>query len=343
MALATVQPTSCEGIDMSTGEANVWEPRKFIQVSADSKSVEELLIATASQTVFTLQTFRYTPGTGALTIHKNGLILNKDVDWTESTDSTFTLTNAAALDDELVAVGLTAIEGTVLIQGTFSGPDPTLVDATAAIRAGAVDPITEPHIAIGPTKIQAKANGTTAAALQINTDGGTVQIGDEDTNVFIGGVATGGSSNVVLRNASIQDANTNELLISTTPAEGGIKINNQETGGGLERVLTESDLTPKGQEDGNVNITLDVSFVGKFTELSNASTRVLTLNNSTIVGLSIDDEMTFWSPGTTASQVTISTPQTPVVLEYPAGDVSPKTKFVLRYVAVNTFLYIGPQ
>ncbi len=103
---------------MSDGEANVWQPRTLIEISGDTKSVEERITAIANQALFTLKDFAYVVGTGALELHKNGLLLRKNIDWIEQTGTTFSLLIAAAAGDQLVATGHVAITGTVDVRDT---------------------------------------------------------------------------------------------------------------------------------------------------------------------------------------------------------------------------------
>lgn len=100
------------------GEANVWQPKTLLEVSANTKSVEEKFTATASQTIFTLTEFTYTLSTGALKVYKNGLFLAKGVDWQEQTTETFSLVVPAAVGDKIVAVGATSITGVVDVRDT---------------------------------------------------------------------------------------------------------------------------------------------------------------------------------------------------------------------------------
>ena len=97
------------------GEANIWQPRTVSQLSADTKAAEERLVAIAGQFLFTLQDFTYVPGTGSLTVHKNGHLLSKGVDWAEQTESTFSVTKACTVGDVVVASGLTAVTGEVCV------------------------------------------------------------------------------------------------------------------------------------------------------------------------------------------------------------------------------------
>ena len=100
------------------GEANIWNPRALLAISGDTKSVEERLTATANQTLFTLTDFVYVVGTGALEVHKNGLLLTKNVDWVEQTDTTFSLLIPATAGDQIIATGHVAITGDVDVRDT---------------------------------------------------------------------------------------------------------------------------------------------------------------------------------------------------------------------------------
>lgn len=101
-----------------SGEANIWNPRTLIEVSADTKAVEERLTASAGQTLFTLQTFAYSLDTGALEVHKNGLLLTKGVDWVEGTTTTFSLVTAQLAGDQIVATGHIGITADVDVRDT---------------------------------------------------------------------------------------------------------------------------------------------------------------------------------------------------------------------------------
>lgn len=100
------------------GEANIWNPRTLVEISADTKSVEEKLTAIATQTLFTLTEFIYVVGTGALEVHKNGLLLTKGTDWVEQTGTTFSLTSPATAGDIVVASGHVGITGAVDVRDT---------------------------------------------------------------------------------------------------------------------------------------------------------------------------------------------------------------------------------
>tara|TARA_R110000803_G_scaffold210114_1_gene281089 strand:+ start:587 stop:2740 length:2154 start_codon:yes stop_codon:yes gene_type:complete len=100
------------------GEANIWNPRTLVAISADTKSVEEKITAAAAQTLFTITDFIYVVGTGALEIHKNGLLLTKGTDWVEQTGTTFALVAPATAGDIVVASGHVGITGAVDVRDT---------------------------------------------------------------------------------------------------------------------------------------------------------------------------------------------------------------------------------
>jgi hypothetical protein len=99
-------------------EANIWQPRTVLQLSADTKRIEERLTATTGQSLFTITTFAYVLNTGALEIHKNGLLLTKGIDWVEGTTTTFSLTVGATAGDQIVATGYVGITADVDVRDT---------------------------------------------------------------------------------------------------------------------------------------------------------------------------------------------------------------------------------
>lgn len=98
---------------MPHGEASIWEPRSLLEISANTKSVEERQTAIANQTLFTLVSFAYVVGTGALEVYRNGIHLTKGTDWVEQTGTTFTITVPSVAGDQIVAVAHVGITGDV--------------------------------------------------------------------------------------------------------------------------------------------------------------------------------------------------------------------------------------
>lgn len=86
--------------------ANTWAPQDSIPVvTTDSSVISESFTATAGQLVFYLTQFTYVVGTGSLLIFKNGLALRPGTDFTETSDSKFTLASSATAGDVILAVG----------------------------------------------------------------------------------------------------------------------------------------------------------------------------------------------------------------------------------------------
>jgi len=114
---------------MANGEASIWNPRTLLQLSSDTKRIEEKLTAIAGQTLFTLKDFAYVVDTGSLAIYlltkadmalgvKGGRLLKEGVDWAEGTASTFSLVIAALAGDQITAVGYVAITANVDVRDT---------------------------------------------------------------------------------------------------------------------------------------------------------------------------------------------------------------------------------
>ena len=104
-------------------EANIWQPRTVLATSSDSKRIEEGMTAAASQTLFTITTFAYALGTGALEIFKENpsgdkVYLEEGVDWVEGTTTTFSLVIPALAGERIVAVGFVGITADIDVRDT---------------------------------------------------------------------------------------------------------------------------------------------------------------------------------------------------------------------------------
>ena len=108
-------------------------------------------------------------------------------------------------------VGLPSWEGIEInALNITAGTNPIIPGVQAAMILGTDDPANEQHLAFGETTIQSKADGGTAGTLNLNTLGGTVNLG--------------------------------QTVQTVSAAAGGLRVDNQLTGTGPERVLTTSDL-----------------------------------------------------------------------------------------------------
>ncbi len=116
------------------------------------------------------------PGGSYLTISNSGLDVHRQGPLTINTRSP--AQGSLWIDNQATGTGLERVLTTsdIGVSNNFPGPNPTLANAVAAITIGSTDPNTDPHIAAGPDEIQAKANGTTAADLKLQPDGGNLEI-----------------------------------------------------------------------------------------------------------------------------------------------------------------------
>lgn len=95
------------------GNASVWAPATSI--SGNTLSATDRIIASSGQTDFDLTTFIYAMNTGALEVHKNGLLLYKDLDWVELTPTSFRLLVPASSGDKLIATGHVGITSVIAV------------------------------------------------------------------------------------------------------------------------------------------------------------------------------------------------------------------------------------
>lgn len=89
---------------MTASNANIWTgPTGTLPVvNAQGQLYEEIQVATAGQTVFTLATFAYTPGTRSIFVVKNGLELRRAIAYTETDTTHVTLAAGATVGDVII-------------------------------------------------------------------------------------------------------------------------------------------------------------------------------------------------------------------------------------------------
>jgi len=106
-------------------DATVWEGQStnIPVVNTDGNIMEEWQTATASQTVFNLVSFEYTPGTNSLFVFKSGLLLHRDVDYTETDENTVTLTTGVPVNTQLtfLAIAIAQAEAPLFEHGVPAG------------------------------------------------------------------------------------------------------------------------------------------------------------------------------------------------------------------------------
>jgi len=87
-------------------DVSVWNPRDSVtEVNNFSSVVRETFTAAAGQQLFPLTAFAYIPGTNSLLVYKNGILLINGVDYNDTSNTSFTLTVGATLNDVIMAVG----------------------------------------------------------------------------------------------------------------------------------------------------------------------------------------------------------------------------------------------
>ena len=84
---------------------NIWTPGSAI--SAEGSLKTQAFIAAAGQAVFLLTNFQYVPGVGSLYVYVSGLHQRVNVDFTETSASSFTLASGVPVNTVVVAVGFT--------------------------------------------------------------------------------------------------------------------------------------------------------------------------------------------------------------------------------------------
>ena len=207
----------------------------------------------------------------------------------------------------------------------FPGDDPTLIDEIAALISGSSFPATEQHIAIGDKLIQSKANGSTKGLLKVNTLGGEVSIG----SALIGDKVTIGIP--VLQSASLDD-----VLITTSPALGGILIDQTVSATAPERALTASDKFAIPASNSNNAITAATSDIGKDTACT-GGTVVVTISSAT--GWLPGDEA--WFTNDTVSGTLDFAASGGITLDF-NRTVPPEKTGALKFISGTTFKYMGP-
>jgi hypothetical protein len=89
------------------------------QVNVNGTLVPQQFTATAGQTVFTLTSFTYTPGTNSLLVFINGQRQILTRDFLETSSTSFTLVEAVTAGDYVDVIGFPQITLTAVPQGSI--------------------------------------------------------------------------------------------------------------------------------------------------------------------------------------------------------------------------------
>lgn len=170
----------------------------------------------------------------------------------------------------------------------FNGVNPDLVDADAAITIGGVDPEVNQHIAIGPTAIQSKSDGTSIGSMTINTLGGDVLIGD-NLNSGQPTVQLFNGNNLILAGATIDVGESGDVVNlgdDSTVNIGSLTLNGSTFAflrGGSIRIGEHSrDISKSG---------IDVNATG-VTQFNNIGEAVCITQTAANGGLTVNNQMT---------------------------------------------------
>lgn len=106
-------------------DASIWEgsAEDIPVVNADGNIFEEVQVATAGKTVFTLTSFEYTPGSNSIFVWKNGVMLRRVTDYTETSSTIVTMLAAAALNDKytFISIAFNQLLAPLVFNGQPSG------------------------------------------------------------------------------------------------------------------------------------------------------------------------------------------------------------------------------
>lgn len=120
-------------------DPTVWQgPTENVPVvNANGNVFEEVQVAAAAQTLFTLTSFEYTPGSNSIFVWKNGEMLRRVVDYVETSSTEVTATAPAALNDEFVfvSIAINQLIAPVVFNGIPSGG----TDGQLLTKVGASD------------------------------------------------------------------------------------------------------------------------------------------------------------------------------------------------------------
>lgn len=168
-------------------DATVWEGQStnIPVVNTDGNIMEEWQTATANQTVFNLVSFEYTPGTNSLFVFKSGLILHRDVDYTETDKNTVTLTTGVPVNTQLtfLAIAIAQAEAPLFEHGVPAGGTTGQYLAKATGSDYDVEWISPPAT---PASLQDGPRASVASAATVNL----VALEDTTRNILITGTTT---------------------------------------------------------------------------------------------------------------------------------------------------------
>ncbi len=139
---------------------NIWAPGTA--VNANSSVQTQAFIATAGQTLFTLTEFSYERETGSLYVYVSGLFQRIGSDFTETSQTSFTLTAGVEEGTIVAAVAFTEVTGgyefVVEAEAAAAAAAQSVIDAAAQVT------LAEAQVTIATTQAGNAATSASAAA-----------------------------------------------------------------------------------------------------------------------------------------------------------------------------------
>jgi hypothetical protein len=136
-------------------DASIWQPGSDVPlVNSENSAVFQAFVATAAQTVFALTEFTYSLGTNSLQVFVNGVAQIPVRDFTETSSTSFTLTFAADVNDDVVAWGLVGSTNT----------DAAAISATNAAASAAAASVSAASALASEVSATASESSATSSA-----------------------------------------------------------------------------------------------------------------------------------------------------------------------------------
>lgn len=212
---------------MSGSQADFWQgPTGTLPVvNANGNIFEEVQVATAAQTLFTLASFTYTVGQKSIWVFRRpvatdigGEMLRRAVDYTETSSSSITLTSPAALGDTLIfiAFGVNQLIAPVVNNGLPQG------GATGAVlqkvSGSDYDAVWNPQSSVTTLLDAARSNVASASTINLVALQGTTRNINITGNIQIDGFQVTNGEVWAVRFSGILTLNNNANIVTQTGA-----------------------------------------------------------------------------------------------------------------------------
>lgn len=145
--------------------ASIWNPGTTpLNVDAESSNLSQVFTLSAGQTLLTLSSFSYTPGSGSIAVYRNGQKLILGTDFLESSGTTVTLTfDTADAGEKLEVCGIIGSSAVNAQAAAVSAAEAAASEANAAASAASI------ALAEGETLVKQEDTLVGAARLPVGT------------------------------------------------------------------------------------------------------------------------------------------------------------------------------